>query len=308
MSVVQDHMAHDLAADAPAGLDPLIAHIRQRCGPAMRALVLYGSTRRNADIRDGLVDLMAVVQDYRSVHASALSALFNHLLPPNVYYLEAGSASARIRCKYIIVSERNFKTRTRAGLDGYFWARFTQPCRLVWHADDAAAAFIAECRARAAKHFAAEARHLGNGEFSGPEFWTRAISATYGCELRPEPPGAARALIERDPQFWGALSSALLPKLEGVRVTDRQFSVQLSTWRRASGRIRWQFRRGWSKLLNLARLLKAAGTFANGIDYLSWKIERHSGVTVEVTDSMRRRPRRSAWKLLIRMWRSGALG
>ena len=67
-------------------------------------------------------------------------------------------------------------------------------------------------------------------------------------------------------------------------------------------------RRVWSKSLNVMRLLKAAGTFANGIDYLSWKIERHSGVKVEVTDAMRRHPRLASWKLLIRMWRNGALG
>jgi hypothetical protein len=137
----------------------------------------------------------------------------------------------------------------------------------------------------------------------------RAVSATYGCELRPEPPGAADALIGRDPAFWNRLSRILLPSLAGVSpAEDGTFRVGLSRGRRLSGKARWALRRGWSKSLNVLRLLKAAGTFANGVDYLSWKIERHSGIKVEVTDRMRRHPRLASWKLLFRMWRSGALG
>lgn len=302
-------MAADLAADAPVDLEPLIECLQARCGAALRAVVLYGSTRRSANVRDGLVDLMAVVADYRSVHGTGLTALFNHLLPPNVYYLEAGPEHVRVRCKYIIVSEKTFETRTAGGLDGYFWARFSQPCRLVWAADAAVADRLAAARANAATHFAGQALALANGSFSAARFWVRAVSATYGCELRPEPPGAADALIGRDPEFWDGLSQVLLPTLAGVTVNDDgSFRIELPRGRQITGRSRWALRRGWSKWLNILRLLKAAGTFANGIDYLSWKIERHSGVKVEVTDSMRRHPRLASWRLLFRMWRSGALG
>lgn len=302
-------MARDLAEAAPGGLEVLVEGIRLRCPDALRAVVLYGSTRRNANVRDGLVDLMAIVADYRSVHGPGPTAALNHLLPPNVYYLEAGPADARVRCKYIIVSEATFSRRTAGGLDGYFWARFSQPCRLVWAADADAADGVAAARANAAAHFARQALTLGNGSFSATRFWVRAVSATYGCELRPEPPGAAEALIGRDPDFWNGLSEALLPSLAGVSTTgDGAFRIELSRRRQTAGRLRWWLRRGWSKLLNILRLLKAAGTFANGVDYLSWKIERHSGVKIEVTDRMRRHPRLASWKLLFRMWKSGALG
>lgn len=302
-------MAADLADAAPAGLAPLVECIRTRCGPALRAIVLYGSTRRSANVHDGLVDLMAIVADYRSVHGPGPTALFNYLVPPNVYYLEAGPERARVRCKYIIVSEATFNKRTAGGLDGYFWARFSQPCRLVWTADTEAAQRVADARAKAAAHFARQALALGNGRFSAADFWIRAVSATYRCELRPEPPGAAKALIDRDPAFWEGLSAALLPSMYGVSSNGHGgFGIDLPRSRQWAGRLRWILRRGWSKTLNVARLLKAAGTFANGVDYLSWKIERHSGIKVEVTDRMRRHPRLASWKLLFRMWRSGALG
>jgi hypothetical protein len=69
----------------------------------------------------------------------------------------------------------------------------------------------------------------------------------------------------------------------------------------------WLARRAGNRLLHVLRLLKAAGTFANGVDYLCWKVERHSGVRVEPTERMRRQPRRTAWRLLVRLWRHGAL-
>lgn len=302
-------MAKDLADDAPDGLQALVERINDRCGPSLRAVLLYGSTRRSANVRDGLVDLMAIVTDYRSVHGFGPTALLNYLLPPNVYYLEAGPEDARVRCKYIIVSEATLTRRTAGGLDGYFWARFSQPCRLIWADRPKVAERVAAARANAAAHFARQALALGNGTLTAAGFWVRAVAATYRCELRPEPPGTAEGLIGRDPDFWNRLSETLLPSLNGVsRTQDGTFRIDLARRRQLAGRLRWALRRGCSKSLNVLRLLKAAGTFANGVDYLSWKIERHSGIKVEVTDNMRRHPRLASWKLLFRMWRSGALG
>jgi hypothetical protein len=308
-------MAGDLAEPAPPGLEPLIDALQQRCGDALQAVVLYGSCRRNADVTDGLVDLMAVVTNYRSVHGSGLTALLNHRLPPNVYYLEAGPAERRVRCKYIIVSRDTLQRRTAGGLDAYFWARFSQPCRLVYRIDEAAAAFVAAARARAARVFAHEARSLGNGLYDARGFWIRAVQATYGCELRPEPPGSAAVLIDRDPGFWQGASALLLPTVAGIEIEPSadagdsgtvQYRIDADGRSRFGGRLRWTARRLWGKTLNVLRLIKAAGTFTNGIDYLVWKIERHSGIRVEPTERMRRWPRLSGLALLARLWRRGA--
>jgi len=196
----------------------------------------------------------------------------------------------------------------RGGLDGYFWARFTQPCRCVWAVDDDARVELAEYRAAAARHFARRATGLGSGRFSAAGFWRRAIAATYACELRPEPPEAADRLVARDPAFWEALSRELLPQIDEVFETSQgDYRVHPSRAARLRAGFEWRVRRIWSKSLNLARLLKATGTFANGVDYLCWKIERHSGVRIEPSERMRRHPRRAAAGLMWKMWRSGAL-
>ena len=53
--------------------------------------------------------------------------------------------------------------------------------------------------------------------------------------------------------------------------------------------------------LNILRLLKAAFTFEGAMDYVAWKVERHSGVRIEVAPWQRRFPLLAApglyWKL-----------
>ncbi|MEM1082382.1 MAG: hypothetical protein AAGH65_12480, partial [Pseudomonadota bacterium] len=84
------------------------------------------------------------------------------------------------------------------------------------------------------------------------------------------------------------------------------YIIELNRWSRLSGRTQWGLRKVWGKFKNALRLFKAAGTFANGLDYLVWKVERHSGIRVEPTERMRRHPRLAAWGLAFRLWREGA--
>ena len=52
---------------------------------------------------------------------------------------------------------------------------------------------------------------------------------------------------------------------------------------RDAERRRWRRRRLAGKLLNLLRLVKGAFTFEGALDYVLWKVERHSGVRVAVS-------------------------
>ena len=76
----------------------------------------------------------------------------------------------------------------------------------------------------------------------------------------------------------------------------------------ASSLARWSW--GWTialgKLLSVARLVKGAVTFNDPIDYMLWKIERHSGIRLEASDRQRRYPLLFAWPLAWRLFRLGA--
>lgn len=299
-------MAEDLrAGPLPDGVEALAAAIRQQFAGAARALVLYGSCRRRVSA-EGLVDLLLVVSGYRQAHAGRIAAGLNACLPPNVYYLETDTPTGRVRCKFAVVSEAAFARRCRGGLDAWFWARFSQPARLLWSADSAAAIAVAESRAAAALQFAREAAPLQAGEFGAASLWREGLAASYRCELRAESPAAARALVDADPAYWEALSALVLPQVPTLRaVSATAYVCRGGRPQRALGAFRWRRRRAWGKLLSVLRLLKAAGTFSNGVDYLLWKVERHSGVRVEATAQMRRHPRLAAWGLAWKLWREG---
>jgi hypothetical protein len=297
-TALQDFMRDDLeSGDVPEGIEALVHELRRRYPRALRAVLLYGSCRRKQDAYDGLVDLLVLVSSYRDAHGTLAEAVGNTLLPPNVYYLEVDTAYGRVRCKYAVIRIDTFQRRCQGGLDAFFWARFTQPARLVWVVDGATREAVAAARAAAAHVFASRAAALQRGAVSGVDFWQRALGASYGCELRPESPAAAASLIASDPAYWQRLSA-----LVGAEWPDRR----LTSGGRMQARAGWGLRRVWGKTLNVLRLFKAAGTFTNGIDYLLWKAERHSGVRVEATEHMRRHPRRSAWRLAWQLWRQGA--
>ncbi len=306
MKSLTDTMAEDLALPAPAGIQPLIGALRQRYGDQLQAVLLYGSCRRDKDIHDGLVDLLAIVKSYRLAHQGWLSGALNWSLPPSVYFLQTDTQAQPIRCKFAVISLSQFLRRCKSFTDHYFWARFTQPSRLVYAAEQSGIPHqVAHARALAARQYVQRVGPLSAGPLSVQELWELAVRTTYRCELRPEPPDNAQRLIDADPAFWNRLTSALADDGELVQETPGQYLKVSSPIRRMLTRAEWQVRRVTGKLFNLARLFKAAGTFSNGIDYITWKVERHSGIRVEPTERMRRYPRLSAFGLAWRMWRQG---
>ena len=84
-------------------------------------------------------------------------------------------------------------------------------------------------------------------------------------------------------------------KQQGSWLRKRQSSAS-QTLRRLSGK-------GWSVL----RLIKAAFTFQGGADYIVWKIERHSGEKIILTDWQRRHPVIAGLLLLPALLRKGAV-
>jgi len=188
MSALTDLMAEDLGAGRPPdGTDQLVDAIVERHGASVLAILLYGSCRRLNDASEGLVDLLVVVDRYRPALGSSIGALFNTILPPNVYYLQIEQNELTLRCKYAVVSLGQFRRRARSRSDHYFWARFCQPARLA-HGDAQICQQLAAIRARASIEFSRRIAPMITGTVSSESFWIQALQTTYRCELRPEPP------------------------------------------------------------------------------------------------------------------------
>ncbi|MBT8064744.1 MAG: hypothetical protein KJN94_06970, partial [Gammaproteobacteria bacterium] len=145
-------------------------------------------------------------------------------------------------------------------------------------------------------------------EFDAPRLWSGGLALTYACEFRSEPPGHAETLFSHWPDHYRSITNELAvaglgygPAADG----DRFRNTTTSGARRLSA-IGWFVRRLQGKLLSTLRILKAALTFEGALDYLLWKIRRHSGVYIAPTERQRRFPLLFAWPLLWRLWRRGA--
>ena len=58
------------------------------------------------------------------------------------------------------------------------------------------------------------------------------------------------------------------------------------------------------KALNVARLVRATTTFEGAARYGAWKVERHTGVAVEMTPWRERHPVLAAPGVLWQVWRA----
>ena len=88
--------------------------------------------------------------------------------------------------------------------------------------------------------------------------------------------------------------------------TTDNYVNRCSAGSRKGSAFRWRVRMVHGKVLSTLRLLKAALTFDGALDYLLWKISRHSGVYIEPTERQRKFPLIFAWPLLFRLYLRGA--
>jgi len=295
-TALTDLIAQELAQPAAPAVRAMADAVRARHPEAAQAVLFYGSCLRRPDglLADSLLDFYLLVDDYRSAYRSALAAFANHILPPNVFYLEAPHGGATLRCKYAVISLAQFRAGMSRTTDNVsLWARFSQQSRLVWARDPRIAQKVADACAEATLTMLGNTLPLVQG--GAEAIWQRAFEETYRAELRSEDSARAIELVGADAERYRQVA-ALARQIVGEEILATAEACA-AAWRR---------RRRVSKLLNLARLAKATFTFDGALDYVMWKVKRHSGVTLPVTDWQRRHPLLSAPVLAWRLYRLGA--
>jgi hypothetical protein len=256
----------------------------------VRAVLFYGSCLRDGLATDAVADLYLLTDGYKSTGQAPWARMANGLLAPNVFYIEAETPLGQIAAKAAIVSVDDFVRLTGPKtFHSYFWARFTQPAAVVWANGQDTRQALARAFAAAARTFAAETAEGPLAPGASDQFWPVGFQKTYASELRAEGPERAEILYRADADRYRALYDLL--QADGVE--------PLSAPRR------WRLRRMQGKFLSVARLAKAIFTFENGVDYVLWKVKRHSGVHIEAKPWQRRFPLIAAPGLAFKVWRAG---
>ena len=300
-------------------VSPLVDSLVTSYGANLRAVLLYGSCLHSGDL-NGLFDLYVLVDDYRAAHRHRPAAIMNALLPPNVYYLEAAlHTGPRVRAKYALLSLADFQHGvSRRWFHSYLWARFCQPTALLWVRDKATADEMYLGFAEAVCTFIGRTLPLLQPGWSLQDLWLKGLGLTYRAEFRPEQSSRQLQLFTASSSFFAAITPLALAALDNTRVADgdaepacnrsNHQKQTCSAWfRGCSARLAWNLRIAQGKALSVLRLMKAAFTFKGGVDYIVWKIERHSGVRMEVTPFLRRHPLLALCCLSLRLYRKGGV-
>jgi len=285
----------------------LVESLQEKHGDCVAAVLFYGSCLRSGDPFDGLVDLYLIVDNYRCANSSRGKAFWNRVLPPNVFYAEFPCRENTIRCKYAILSLADLEKGTSPRwFHSYLWGRFSQPTAIAACRDDQVRQQLETCFAQAVITFLN--RVLPNVTARGTiqSLWSEGLGLSYRAELRAESPARSRELSQANATFYEHATRLARPLLNyNISLAGDAYETAITSPRRFASRMGWALRITQGKFLSVARLLKAMFTFEGGLDYIAWKLERHSGVPVVIPEKVRRYPLIFIWGLFWDLYRRG---
>ena len=291
MSALRELVAAELELPVDPRVSAVAKAIAAKHGDAAHGVLFYGSCLRQEQLDGLMLDFYLIVSDYRAAYPKRWLATANRLIPPNVFYFEhCGLAS-----KYAVLSEADFAHECSPEA----WtvstaARFAQPSRMVWSADKKRAERIVQIVGEAAPTLLGWTLPLvDRRDVLG--LWKRAFEQTFSAELRAERLSRSAGILDSDPERYERFGEAVLKKLGKQSLSRRQ----ALRW--------WKGKQRHGKLYSVARLAKASLTFANGANYIAWKINRHAGTDIRLKPWQQRHPLLAAIVHLPRLIRSGAV-
>lgn len=280
-------------------------------GEAAIAIVHYGSHARPSDAGPGSAhDFFVIVSGYRKAYQELskrvgthyppwLGAVLNRILPPNVISVPMPGPSRTAKCAVLSVADLATACSSRAR-DHFVQGRLIQPVQLTWTRDPtgraAVVAALVEARARTFDW----CRPFLSPRFDVDEFCRTLLATSYAGEIRPEGTERVNELVEAQHDQLRRTYGPLLEYLSERGVLMVQDDLYAD--RRRPGSLRTGFARLYfagSKVRSTLRWLKYAALYEGWLDYVLQKIERRSGVRIELTARERRWPLVFLWPRVI---------
>lgn len=297
--------------------------LRRHLGPELLGVVFFGSRYLGTSPNvTSACDLFVIVESYPKFYRMRMPGVkwafgprllssLNRVLPPNILSLfEEDGAGA----KFFVISARDFDRATsRRSPDHFVKGRLTQDVLVVDARDDSARRDIhaqLDCARESSldwvPHFLPQA---GGKAFSVEDYCIRMLQISYAHEIRPEPQSRVREVYAAQGNFfetvYGGILAHAAARGELAREDSRYRCVRPAGVLRRT-RSKAYFR--MSKLRATVRWLKYTMTFADWLDYLIRKVERRTGLSVEVTSMERRLPFLLLWPKVFRVLRERNAG
>lgn len=299
-------VAEELAVPVQAGVSEFASYIAAQFNGAARAVLFYGSCLRSEQLQGEMLDFYLIVSDYKTAYDKSWLSTWNRRLPPNVFPFQHNGLIAKVA----VLSESDFHDLNRPAASAVsVWARFAQPSRLVWCADETARQAAIMAISGAAPTLLNAALAFVECEVDVLDMWQLGFQMTYSAELRAERRDRPSSVMAFDPERYGRFGIAAL---NHTRITNKMRGDRILLLPDVDGKIaqeknRWPGLRRRGKLLTIARLAKAAFTYTSGIDYLAWKINRHAGTQIVIQPWQRKWPLVAALLMVPKLWLKAAV-
>lgn len=306
MLSLQQLISKELSEPALPAVQAFAEEIAAAYAGSAVAILFYGSCLRSKQLEGQMLDFYLIVSDYDAAYDKKWMAKWNRRLPPNVFPFEHNGLMAKVA----VLDLNDFHKLNREEASAVsVWARFSQPARLLWVADEQIRNKIILSVSGAAPTLLNAALSHMEREMTVGELWQTGFAMTYGAELRAERKDRPASVVEHDPERFEIVGRAALhhTKIPNAERGGKIYLMADPEKRAKRERARWPALRRRGKFLTAARLVKAAFTYQGGIDYLAWKINRHAGTKITVRDWQRRWPIFGAVVMLPKLFAKGAI-
>lgn len=305
-----------LEGPLPGGAQELVDALVEVGRGSVSGVLLFGSRLVQASPdRHSAVDLVVLVDSYRAFHGALVGAghhrrsravlsVLARILPPNVIaFFPSGSAGPVAKC--MILTEADFaKALGPKARDHFLKGRMVQRVAIL-HARDEAVMAMAEQAVGGARDDVW--RWLGpylEEPFTTREFARRMIEVSYRGEIRPESGDRVRHVFEAQSEFLEGTFQGVLERGEAegrVVRTGEGWSLARRPGRGQVAAVRLYFL--FSKARATARWFKHIATFNDWLTYIQRKVERRTGIKVEITPLEHRFPLIFLWPTVFRILR-----
>lgn len=307
MSSLQQLVSAELSVDAVPQVRDFAYHIASEYPDSARAVLFYGSCLRNEELEGQMLDFYLIVSSYEEAYDKGWMIKANKWLPPNVFPFQYNGLIAKVA----ILSQEDFSKLNRHEASAVsVWARFSQPSRLIWFYDeDSRKNVISSVSCAAPTLLNAALAHMQRDAVDINDLWQIGYQLTYGAELRAERKERPSSVLEFDQNRYLMFGKAALyhTRIANIQNGDKILIADEQDYRINEELKRWPGLRRRGKMLTIARLAKASLTYAGGIDYLAWKINRHAGTEIKVRKWQRKFPLLGSITLLPKLLLKGAV-
>ncbi len=311
------------AASAPSNQTPpevrdIVDLLSDACGRDLVAVIFFGSRLLGTSPGEqSAADLFVVVENYLRFYEaigsrlpaarhSGIMAALNRVLTPNIIYLnDPGGMRAGAKC--FVVTEYDLGHELSADAkDHFFRGRLAQRVDIVYARSDKDR-LAHERRLESARRLTVDwvPLYLDEPSFAVLDFCRRMMEVSYAAEIRPE----ARSRVHEVVQAQGSFFRLAYGRVLQDAVREGRLTVEGERYRVAK-KPSWRERHEWydffrrSKARATLRWFKYMLTFDDWLDYIVRKIERRSGMRIELSKSERRFPIIFLWPKAMRVIRA----